>query len=307
MRWFRRPTPQYINITPPKTQPKDRIPEGVWHKCRKCGAIVTRRDFEANLSVCPSCGRHERIPAYERIAQLTDPGTFEELHGNLVADDPLEFEDKRKYKDYIESSRKKTGLNDSLIMGRASIGEVPAALAVMDFRFMGGSMGSVLGEKVTRTMELSLEENIPCITITATGGARMQEGILSLMQMAKTSILCAQMEERGIPFISVLTDPSTAGVMASFASLGDIVVAEPGAYIGFAGKRVIEQTIRQPLPSDFQTSEFQQEHGFVDIVVERKELRGLLITLLRMLTGREALREEELEARSEPTAVEGET
>lgn len=286
--WFRRPTPEFINLTPPRAQDKERIPAGLWHKCKSCGAITLRKDFEANYSVCPSCNRHERISAAERIRQLVDKGTFEECCANFVADDPLEFEDKRKYTEYIEQSRKKTGLNDSLVMGKAQIGAVPVAMAVMDFRFMGGSMGSVLGEKTARAMEISLQEKIPCITVTSTGGARMQEGVLSLMQMAKTSILCAKMEEQGIPFISILADPSTAGVMASFASLGDIIIAEPGAYVGFAGKRVIEDTIRQPLPPNFQTAEFQRDHGFVDMVVDRRQLRAQLIDLLRLMTGREA-------------------
>ena len=289
MRWFRRPTPEYINLTSPETKAaRDRIPKDLWNKCGNCGAIVLKKDFEANLAVCPSCGRHERIPAHARIRQLTDPGTFEEMNAGLVASDPLEFVDKRKYSDRLEATRKKTGLNDALVMGRARMGDIPVALAVMDFSFMGGSMGSVLGEKVTRTMELAIAEHIPCISITSTGGARMQEGILSLMQMAKTSILCARMEEERIPFISVLADPSTAGVMASFASLGDIIIAEPGAYVGFAGKRVIEQTIKQPLPAHFQTSEFQREQGFVDMVVPRKELRATIVRLLAMLTGRPA-------------------
>lgn len=290
MSWFRRPTPEFINITGPQTKAmKDRIPKDLWHKCRACGVLTLRKEFERNLSVCPACGRHERISAYERIEQLVDADTFVETDSNLVAADPLQFEDKRKYVDYIEASRKKAGVNDSLISGTAKIGDVPTSLAVMDFNFMGGSMGSVLGEKVTRAMEVSLRERIPCITITATGGARMQEGILSLMQLAKTSILCAELEEAGVPFISILADPSTAGVMASFASLGDLIIAEPGAYVGFAGKRVIEQTIKQPLPPNFQTSEFQREHGFVDMISHRSELRGLLIRTLRLMTGRPAL------------------
>ncbi len=286
MRWFRRPSPEYINLTHPETRAaRDRIPKDLWNKCANCDAIVLKKDFEASLAVCPSCGRHERIPAHTRIQQLTDPGTFQEMNAGLVATDPLEFEDKRKYAEHLEATRKKTGLNDALVMGRARMADMPVSLAVMDFFFMGGSMGSVLGEKVARTMELSLAERIPCITVTSTGGARMQEGILSLMQMAKTSILCAKMQEERIPFISVLADPSTAGVMASFASLGDVIIAEPGAYVGFAGKRVIEQTIKQPLPPHFQTSEFQREHGFVDMVVHRKELRRTLVRILAMLTG----------------------
>ncbi|MCC5875709.1 MAG: acetyl-CoA carboxylase carboxyltransferase subunit beta [Candidatus Sumerlaeia bacterium] len=282
--WFQRPTPEFIKITAPQTREvRDRIPKDLWHKCPNCGAIITRKDFKANLSVCPACGRHERISAMDRIQQLVDEGSFKENNASLRATDPLNFVDKRKYSESLEAARKKTGLNDSLVSGTAHIGGVEVSLGVMDFAFMGGSMGSVLGEKVTRAMELSIERRIPCITVTSTGGARMQEGILSLMQMAKTSILCAELEQAGIPFISILADPSTAGVMASFASLGDVIIAEPGAYVGFAGKRVIEQTINKVLPADFQTSEFQREHGFVDMVVERARLRKTLIVLLRQL------------------------
>lgn len=292
--WFQRPTPEFIKITAPQTREfRDRIPKDLWHKCPKCGAIITRRDFTANLCVCPACGRHERISAQDRIIQLVDEGTFTETHASMRATDPLKFKDKRKYSESLDAAREKTGLNDSLVSGTAKIGGVDSSLGVMDFGFMGGSMGSVLGEKVTRAMELSLERKIPCITVTSTGGARMQEGILSLMQMAKTSILCAELEQEGIPFISVLADPSTAGVMASFASLGDIIIAEPGAYVGFAGKRVIEQTINKVLPPDFQTSEFQREHGFVDMVVERSKMRKTLIVLLRQLTGMPPLPTEE--------------
>ena len=303
MRWFKRPTPEYINISKPTAPVRGAsIPQDLWHKCRGCGALTLKKDFQSQLSVCPGCGRHERISAFERIEQLVDEGTFEELHGNLASADPLGFEDKRKYKDHIEVSRKKTGLNDSIVTGRAAMGEVPVSLAVMDFGFMGGSMGSVLGEKVSRAMELSLAERIPCITVSSTGGARMQEGVLSLMQLPKTSILCAKMEKAGIPFISVLADPSTAGVMASFASLGDLILAEPGAYVGFAGKRVIEQTIRQPLPPDFQTSEFQREHGFVDMVVPRREMRDTMIRVLRMMMGMPAWVDPNADSESESQA-----
>lgn len=302
--WFQRPTPEFIKITAPQTREvRDRIPKDLWHKCPNCGAIITRKDFKANLCVCPACGRHERISAMDRIAQLVDEGTFKETHPSLKATDPLKFVDKRKYSESLEASRKKTGLNDSLVSGSAQIGGVDVSLGVMDFGFMGGSMGSVLGEKVTRAMELSLEKRIPCITVTSTGGARMQEGILSLMQMAKTSILCAELEQAGIPFISILADPSTAGVMASFASLGDVIIAEPGAYVGFAGKRVIEQTINKVLPPDFQTSEFQREHGFVDMVVERSKMRGTLIILLRQLTAMPPIPVEEEEVAETPAPV----
>ncbi|MCC6546798.1 acetyl-CoA carboxylase carboxyltransferase subunit beta [Candidatus Sumerlaeota bacterium] len=283
MRWFRRPSPEYINITKPKTaEAEDRIPKDLWHKCPKCGFESLKKDFENNLCVCSSCNAHGRISANDRVRQLVDEETFREIDAAIVSIDPLKFEAKKKYREQYEDTRRKTGLNEAILSGRAEIGGVPVALAIMDFGFLGGSMGSVAGEKISRAMELSIKENIPCITITSTGGARMQEGILSLMQMAKTSILCAELEKRSIPFISILADPSTGGVMASFASLGDVVLAEPGALVGFAGKRVIEQTIKQALPKDFQTAEFQQKHGFVDMVVSRKQLRDTLIKLLRM-------------------------
>lgn len=287
MRWFRRPTPEYINITPPSkaADEKDRIPKDFWHKCLRCGAVTVKKDFVANLSVCPGCGKHERIKARERIAQLVDPGTFREMHKGVMAADPLKFEAKQKYADYAKAQRAKSGENEAVVVGTGSIGDVKTSLAVMDFFFMGGSMGCAVGEKITRAMEHSLEKKIPCVTVTSSGGARMHEGILSLMQMAKSSILCAELEEAGIPFISILTDPSTGGTMASFASLGDIIIGEPGATIGFAGKRVIMGTIKQQLPANFQTSEFQQEHGFLDMIVERRQLRPTLIRLLRLMTG----------------------
>lgn len=290
MNWFRRPTPDYINITPPKSGvSRDRIPKDLWHRCPKCQYENLKKDFEANLAVCPNCGRHERISAFDRIGHLVDRDSFVEMHANLVSADPLKFVDKKKYRENIEATRRKTGINDALVTGRARIGEVPVSIGVFEFAFMGGSMGSVVGEKMARAMELSLNEKIPCVTVTSTGGARMQEGILSLMQLAKTSMLCEQMQQEGVPFISILADPSTAGVMASFASLGDIIIAEPGAYVGFAGRRVIEQTIKQPLPPNFQTSEFQLEHGFVDMVVDRRKLRTTLIQVLRMMRGMSAM------------------
>jgi acetyl-CoA carboxylase carboxyl transferase subunit beta len=284
--WFKRPTPQFMTLNPVEDQSaKDRIPADLWHKCVACGQILLRKDFIANLSVCPSCGRHERVRAKERILSLVDEGSFRELDAKLSSADPLQFEDKRKYTDYVAASRKKAGVNDAVIAGTCRIGEVPASIAVMDFAFMGGSMGSVVGEKVARAMERALEKKMPCITAVSTGGARMQEGILSLMQMAKTAMLCWKMDRDRVPFIVILSDPSTAGVMASFGSLGDIIIAEPGAYIGFAGRRVIENTIRQKLPANFQTSEFQRDKGFVDMVVPRHMMRGTIVTLLRQLTG----------------------
>ncbi len=285
MRWFRRPTPQFMTLNPPAPEPaqRDRIPPDMWNKCKSCETVLLSRDFVAGNRVCPNCGHHDRLPARERIELLVDPGTFAEFDAHLHAADPLGFEDKRKYQDYIASTRKKTGRNDAVITGRAQVGGLPVSLAVMDFAFMGGSMGSVVGEKVTRAMELALRERIPCVTVVSTGGARMQEGILSLMQMAKTSLLCHQLDKARVPFIVILADPSTAGVMASFASLGDIIIAEPKAYIGFAGKRVIEQTIKQQLPPTFQTAEFQRDKGFVDLVVDRRELKDTLVRILKHL------------------------
>lgn len=279
MRWFRRPTPQFITIQPPTH--RERIGKDLWYKCEDCSAITRTKDFVGNWKVCPSCNRHERLDALERLDLLLDEGSFEETDENLVSADPLQFVDSKPYPERVEATRKKTRQNDAIVTGRGTIGEVPVAIASMDFPFMGGSMGCVVGEKVVRTMELAIRENRACITISSTGGARMQEGILSLMQLAKTSILCKLLQENRIPFVSILADPSTAGVMASFASLGDIIISEPGAYVGFAGRRVIEQTIRQTLPDNFQTAEFVQQHGFVDLVVHRHEMRGKLITLLR--------------------------
>lgn len=281
--WFRRPTPEYIAITPP--QMRDRIAKDVWHKCDACGEITRRKDWMANWRVCPHCGRHDRLTADERILLLVDEGSFSETNGHLRPTDRLGFVDSKPYPERIEQAIAKTGRNDAVVTGRAAIGQVPASLAVMDFAYMGGSMGSVVGEKIARAMELAIEEDRVCITVSSTGGARMQEGVLSLMQLAKTSILCKQMQERGIPFISILADPSTAGVMASFASLGDLIIAEPGAYVGFAGRRVIEGTIRQSLPADFQSAEFVRDHGFVDMVIHRHEMRASLVRLMRMMRG----------------------
>lgn len=287
MRWFRRPTPEYITITPPKQ--RERIAKDVWHKCDNCGAITRNKDWIANWKVCPNCGLHDRLMGPERLELLVDDGTFEELDADLVPQDPLGFSDLKKYEERIGQAREKTGRNDAILAGWGEVCGVRTSLAIMDFSYMGGSMGSVVGERVARAMERAVEEKCPCVTVASTGGARMQEGILSLMQLAKTSILCKRMNDAGTPFISILADPSTAGVMASFASLGDVIIAEPGAYVGFAGKRVIEQTIRQSLPAGFQTAEFVRDHGFVDMVVPRDELKVTLGTLLRQLAGLEPM------------------
>jgi len=266
------------------TQDKKEIPGGLFIKCEGCGEILYQPELEAALWTCPRCGHHFRIASKDYVALLSDPGSFQELYTDLTAQDPLQFRDARmKYPDRYEMAREATGLNDAVRTGRATIGTVPTALAVMDFFFMAGSMGSVVGEKVSRTIELALAERRAVVIVTASGGARMQEGILSLMQMAKTSALLATLKEERLPFVSILTDPSTAGVMASYASLGDIIVAEPGALIGFAGPRVIQDTIGEELPPGFQRSDFVLEHGMVDAVVHRKEMRDTVGRLLGML------------------------
>ncbi len=282
MVWFRKR--KYTILPPP--QRRDRIPNGLWHKCSQCLNIVYTRDFENNMKVCPKCNHHERLTARERIAYTFDPDSFVEENTSLASADPLEFNDSKKYTERIASYQKKTGLNDAVITGTALCGGYRVAAAVMDFNFGGGSMGSAVGEKITRAFEHALEEHLPVIVISASGGARMQEGILSLMQMAKTSMEIARLNEERLPYISVLTNPTTAGVMASYASLGDVIIAEPDALIGFAGPRVIQQTINQILPKGFQKSEFVKEHGFIDIVVNRKDLKPALIKLLSFFVPR---------------------
>lgn len=279
MIWYKKKT--YTVLKPPEK--KDRIPDGLWHKCPTCLNIILKKDYDNGLKVCAKCKYHDKLNAIERLAITVDSGTFEEWDKNLKSVDPLNFVDSKKYPDRLKAVTSSTGLNEAVIIGKGKINGYEAALGVMDFRFIGGSMGSCTGEKVTRMMEKALELKIPAITISTSGGARMQEGILSLMQMAKTSIACAKLKENGIPYISVLTNPTTAGVMASFASLGDIIIAEPDALIGFAGPRVIEQTINQILPKGFQRSEFVLQHGFIDIIVERADLKNTLSNLLRLL------------------------
>jgi acetyl-CoA carboxylase carboxyl transferase subunit beta len=266
------------------TQDKKEVPEGLFIKCDGCGEILYQPELEAALWTCPKCGHHFRIPSKDYVALLTDTGSFEELFTDLLAKDPLQFRDARlRYPDRYNLAREATGLNDAVRTGRATIETVPVAVAVMDFFFMAGSMGSVVGEKVARTIELAIAERRALVIVTASGGARMQEGILSLMQMAKTSALVATLKEERLPFVSILTDPSTAGVMASYASLGDVILAEPGALIGFAGPRVIQDTIGEELPPGFQRSDFVLEHGMVDAVVDRKDMKSTVARLLGML------------------------
>jgi acetyl-CoA carboxylase carboxyl transferase subunit beta len=279
MAWFRKA--QYTSLR--ETPPRDDIPEGLWFKCTECVSFIYRKDFERNLSVCPKCGCHYKMSAQERIEMLADEGSFAELNAHIQPTDSLKFRDSKPYDKRLQEAQEKSGQTEAVRTGRARINGQPVMLSVMDFNFVGGSMGSVVGEKITRLMEQAGDERAPVVSVATSGGARMQESILSLMQMAKTSAAVARLGQLRIPYISVLTDPTTAGVMASFASLGDIILAEPGALIGFAGPRVIQQTINQILPRGFQRADFVLAHGFVDIVVERKYLKQTLTNLLSAL------------------------
>ncbi len=255
----------------------------VMTKCPNCREIIVTKELEKNLRVCPRCGHHFRLTADERIALVLDEGSFQEMSADLMTEDPLHFVSRSKpYPTYAAEYRAETGLNEGVVYGRGAIEGLPLVLVVMDFRFIGGSMGTVVGEKITRAIELAAKERIPLVVCSASGGARMQEGALSLMQMAKTSAALARLAEAGVPYISVLTDPTTGGVAASFAFLGDVMLAEPGALIGFAGPRVIEQAIHQRLPKDTNTSEFLLAHGMIDGITHRRELRSTLARLLRL-------------------------
>jgi acetyl-CoA carboxylase carboxyl transferase subunit beta len=258
------------------------VPTGLMLKCASCGETLYSKQLEENLFVCPKCGFHHKVPGRKRIAQLVDADSFEEHDSGLKTLDPLEFVDRKPYPQRIAETMAKTGETEAVICGLAAMDGIKISLAVMDFTFIGGSMGTVVGEKVTRSLERALKLKIPQVTVCTSGGARMQEGILSLMQMAKSSAACARLREARLPYIVVLTDPTTAGVMASYAQLGDVHIAEPGALMGFAGPRVIEQTIKQKLPPGFQRSEFLSEHGFVDVVLGRHELRDTIVKLLRL-------------------------
>ena len=250
--------------------------EGLWLKCESCGQIIWKKTLDENMQVCPKCEHHFRLDARARLALLFDEGVYEELDADLVSTDPLKFEDSKTYANRLEGMQQSTGMSDALISGAGTLEGRPVHICAMELKFIGGSMGAVVGEKITRAIERGLARQQPVIIISASGGARMQEGAISLMQLAKISAALMRLDEAGVPYISIMTDPTTGGVTASFAMLGDLNIAEPGALIGFAGPRVIEQTIRQKLPAGFQTSEFLLEHGFLDAVVKRSEMKSYL-------------------------------
>jgi acetyl-CoA carboxylase carboxyl transferase subunit beta len=281
MVWFRKEKKKL------QGQPRRQAPDGLWLKCKECGEIIYRQELARSFWVCSKCSYHFPISASDYISILVDEGTFEERDINLTASDPLEFKDSKRYKDRIKENMEKTGLSEAVITGFGKINENMVSLAIMDFSFMGGSMGSVVGEKVARCVRRAIEIKIPVVIISKSGGARMQEGILSLMQMAKTSSWLARLSEERIPFISVVTHPTTGGVSASYAFLGDVILAEPKALVGFAGPRVIRQTIGQDLPEGFQLSEFMLEHGFIDAIVNRKDLKKVISKLLVFMSSNE--------------------
>ena len=279
MPWFKR---SKENISP-DSQKKD-LPDGMWEKCPSCGEIIHKKQLETNLWTCIKCNHHFRIGSAEYIEILIDKGTFREIDKKMRSADPLEFEDTKKYTDRISETIKKLGMNDAVKTGTGKLNGVDVAFGCMDFKFIGGSMGSVVGEKIARLTDRALKNKIPLIIISSSGGARMMEGALSLMQLAKTSSRIARLAEAKIPYISVMTDPTTGGTTASYAMLGDIHIAEPQALIGFAGPRVIKQTIGKDLPKGFQRSEFLLERGFVDIVSPRKELKQNIYNVLTLLS-----------------------
>ncbi|MDA8171808.1 MAG: acetyl-CoA carboxylase, carboxyltransferase subunit beta [Nitrospiraceae bacterium] len=274
MTWFKK-TKQELK--------KVKIPEGSWIKCDSCKEIVYRKEIERNLKVCPKCNYHFRIDARQRIELLFDAGSFEEMDSQIVSADPLGFRDTMAYTERLEMNASKAGLPEAAIAGTAMVGGVKVSTVIMDFAFMGGSMGSAVGEKIVRVAERAIEEKIPLVTVSSSGGARMQEGIFSLMQMARVSAAIGRLKGNSILYLSILADPTFGGVTASFAMLGDVIIAEPRSLIGFAGPRVIEQTIKQQLPENFQRSEFLLEHGLIDIIVHRKDMKSVIAKLLAHL------------------------
>ncbi len=283
MSWFQKFVPAKIRT---EASSKSTVPEGLWSKCPHCSAILYRAEVERNLEVCPKCGHHMRITGRKRLHFFLDPGNRQEIGESLTPVDTLKFKDSKKYKDRLTQSQKATGEKDALVVVRGQLKGLNLVAAAFNFEFMGGSMGSVVGERFVRGVNASLEHGIPFVCFSASGGARMQESLFSLFQMAKTSSALARLAAAGIPFVSVLTDPTMGGVSASLAMLGDVNIAEPGALIGFAGPRVIEQTVREKLPEGFQRSEFLLEHGAIDMIVDRREMRDRIHRLLSFLTVR---------------------
>ncbi len=290
MSWFKKEKAP-LAPAPPETKP--RVPEGLWVKCRGCAEIIYKKEIVRNLNVCPKCNFHFGLSAVQRVALLVDGGRYRELDSGLQSNDPLRFSDTKRYRDRLAAGREATGLDDAILTVQGTLGGIPVILAVMEYEFIGGSMGVVVGEKITRAIERALEERTPLIIVSRSGGARMQEGAISLMQMAKISAALARLDEAAVPYLSILTDPTTGGVTASFAMLGDVILAEPKALIGFAGPRVIEQTIRQELPSGFQRSEHLMEHGMLDLIVERKAMKETLAKILQFFTADRASAGEE--------------
>jgi acetyl-CoA carboxylase carboxyl transferase subunit beta len=279
--WLQKLLPPKINRT--GTGAKKNVPEGLWSKCSSCAAVLYTTDLERNANVCPKCGFHNRIGARERLDLLLDPEGRFEIGAEVASVDSLKFKDDKRYPERLEESEKGTGEGDALVVMQGAIKNVPVITAVFEFEFMGGSMGSAVGERFVRGVHASLDQHLPLVCVTASGGARMQEGLFSLMQMAKTTAALTQLTARKLPFISVLTDPTMGGVSASFAMLGDVVIAEPRALIGFAGPRVIEQTVREKLPEGFQRAEFLLEKGAIDMIVDRRQMRDKLASLLTLL------------------------
>lgn len=266
---------------------KKNVPEGLWTKCNDCGAVLYRAELERAMQVCPKCNAHQRLSARDRLAWFLDESPRTELSGGLEPKDPLKFRDSRKYRDRLIQAQRDTGEREALVAMQGELNGLPLVACALDFRFMGGSMGSVVGESFARAANVSLGKGLPFVCFAASGGARMQEGLYSLLQMAKTSAALTRLSERGIPYVSVLTHPTMGGVAASFAMLGDVIIAEPGARIGFAGPRVIEQTVQQKLPEGFQSSEFLLEHGAIDMIVDRRDMRDKVYGLLAMFTHRQ--------------------
>ena len=280
MAWFKKTRKPIASQTAEKPS---RVPEGLWVKCPGCTQLIYNKDLEASLNVCPKCAHHFRLGAAERLAALFDNGRYDEHFANLTSTDPLQFADTKPYRDRLRKMRETTGLKDSVIVATGRLDGLDVVVAAMEYAFIGGSLGVVAGEKITRALELALARRHPAIIVSCSGGARMMEGALSLMQMAKVSAALARLDRARVPFISVLTDPTTGGVTASFAMLGDLNIAEPKALIGFAGPRVIEQTIRQTLPEGFQRSEFLLEHGMLDLVIDRRDLKASIARALRFM------------------------